>query len=515
MASPAAVQSPTGAAASRVRHNILHLMGGQAMATAAAVVWLYFVPRAIGPGGVGVIAIATSVSGLMSILLNSGVGVLVTRDVARHPDRAGSLTGSGLILRMLGVPPALVFLAVYIHVLHVSGEEATVIWLGGAVALTSAASGVIQAAFQGLEQMRYLAYANALGNALVRLSAIAVVLVGLGVVAIVQANVALTLLVLVLNLWWMRGHFTLSLRPRPAELRYLLTASVSLWVGALIFSAYLWIDTVILSTLAPVEVVGWYNTPTQIFAALLTVPGMIGVAWFPRFARAFTEGAESLRRTARPALEAIVLLSLPMGVGLACIARPLIRALYGPSFGGAGWTLAILAITMIPTFFNMMAYQVLLASDRQMAWIRVVLVATLVNIALNVLLIGWFQSHHGNGALGAATSLLVTEVLESVCAVLLLTWVVNRRFLGRLVRGLLATTVMGGLVVLAGLLEDVGLGIPGHWGLAGHLGLAVQLTVGAVSFGLLALLLRLPGETEMAALRGLGARLRRAAGAAG
>lgn len=488
---PSASTQP-GSASSRVFRNAIHLAGGQAAATGAAVVWLYFVPRAIGPTGVGELAIATAVSFLVGTVIQLGIGTLLTRDIARNPTRAGSLVGSGLLLRLGAILPSVAIIALYIRLVHVDRVESILIWLGAAAMLISAASGVIQAAFAGLEQMQYLAYANALGNGLVRLAAIVVVLVGLGVVEMMEANLVLTATLLVLNVIWMRGHFSVKWQPNPAELRYMVRSSLPFWIGGLVFTTYLWIDTVILSVMAPVHVVGWYNTPIQIFATLLMVASVVGTAWFPRFARAFNDGAESLSSVARPALEMIVLISLPVSAGLASVAVPLISSLYGPSFNGSGPVLIVLAITMVPTFFNMLAYWVLLSSNRQNAWIKVVVVATVLNIALNVTLVSWFQGHVQNGALGSAISLLATEIFETVCAILLMRGVMQPAFAWRLGKGLLATGVMTILVLLAS-----------------RFGLVVQVAVGMLSFAPLALLLRLPSETEMTQLRMIGSRLRR------
>lgn len=492
---PAAGSPPPLSSGSRILSNVLHLAAGQATATAAALVWLYFVPRIIGPTGMGENAIAISVIGLLSTLLNPGVGVLLTRDIARRPERAGSLVGSGILIRLAGLVPAAAFIVLYNKLTNVGPQLALIIWLAGLGALVSAVSGVIQSAFNGLEQMQYLAYASALGNGLVRIAGIAVVLAGLGVLGMMQANAALCGLVLVLNLLWMRKHFVPNLLPNPAELRYVLAGSLTFWAGGLIFRTYLWIDTVILSAMAPISVVGWYNTPTQIFTALLMLPTLIGSAWFPRLARAFNEGTDSLRAAARPPLELMVMLSLPVAAGLAAVAPSLVWTLYGASFHGAVWPLIVLAFTVIPTFFNMLSYQALLASNRQAAWIRLLLVVTPVNIVSNVVLIGWFQAHFHNGAAGAALSLLMTEVIQSVCAICLLPGVINRPFLTRLGRGVLAAAMMAGLVLLTA--HEV----------RGRLGLVIEITVGVVSFGGLALLLRLPGETEMTAARAVWARV--------
>jgi hypothetical protein len=87
-------------------------------------------------------------------------------------------------------------------------------------------------------------------------------------------------------------------------------------------------------------------------------------------------------------------------------------------------------------------------------------------------------------------------VFEAVCALLLMPWLVDARFVRRLARALLATAGVGALVALAG-----------------RLGLAGQLVVAIAAAVLLGALLRIPTEAEAAWLRASASRhLRRLGG---
>jgi O-antigen/teichoic acid export membrane protein len=471
---------------------VVYLAGGQATTTIAALIWLYFVPRAIGPAGMGEVAVATSVTALLGAVVTMGSDTLLVRDIARVHERAGSLVGSAAVVRLAWLVPVVALVALYTHVLHVGTEQAVLLWLATAGMMLASISAALQAAFTGLEQMQYVALASVLGGLLTRCAGIGLVLAGFGVIAMLASSLVISGVVLLMNAVWARRRFTPRWRPDRAEIRYVVSGSLTFWVGGLIFNVYLWIDTVILSAMAPVAVLGWYGVPIQIFSTALMVPVLIGTACFPRLSRRHGDGPDRLRSAARPALETILLLSLPLSAGLATVARPLVTDLYGPRFNGAIGVLVVLAITLVPTYFNTVAYVVLAASDRQSVWFRVVVTATVLNVLLNVVLIGWFQSHLHNGALGAAVSLLATEVYQSGWGLALLPWVVHAAFVRRLARALAATALMAVLV-----------------GLAGGLGLVAQIAVGLVASVALGLLLRIPSDGEMAQLRALGSRLRR------
>ena len=61
-------------------------------------------------------------------------------------------------------------------------------------------------------------------------------------------------------------------------------------------------------------------------------------------------------------------------------------------------------------YLNIMLNQVLVAARRQIAWTWVMAGATVLNPALNAVLIEVTQRRYGNGAIGAAVSLLLTEL---------------------------------------------------------------------------------------------------------
>jgi len=230
--------------------------------------------------------------------------------------------------------------------------------------------------------------------------------------------------------------------------------------------------------------------PTQLFVALLMVAGVLGTAWFPRLAAAHVQGADALRRVARPAVEAAVVLSLPIAAGTALVATPLIALLYGKSFSGAAPVLIILGASVVPTAFNMMAYQILQASGRQVGWFKVVAAATGLNVVANLILIPHFQAQ-GNGAVGAALSLLGTEIFEFAAAMFLLPWLLAPTLLKRAARGAAATALMAAAVFAV---------TP-----AGPL---AEIAAGLAAFGVFALLFRVLTPDELKMLRRLGVRVR-------
>src|SRR5207245_10919389 len=118
----------------------------------------------------------------------------------------------------------------------------------------------------------------------------------------------------------------------------------------------------------------------------------------PRLARAFGQGSRTFAAQARPALEAALVLSLPIAIGGALVSKQAIWVLYGYKFLPAAPVLSVLALCVPATYLNTLANQVLIAANRQVAWTKVMVAAGIANPLLNLVLIQLAQTRWQHGA---------------------------------------------------------------------------------------------------------------------
>src|SRR6266571_1302037 len=119
------------------------------------------------------------------------------------------------------------------------------------------------------------------------------------------------------------------------------------------------------------------------------------------------------------------------------VASRLISLLYGPDFTESVPVMTWLALSVPPMYMNIMVNQILIARRQQMLWTKAMAVACVINPVLNVLLIPYCQRTRGNGAIGAAISLLLTELVLVGIGVVVIRSCFNREFLDRLARATL------------------------------------------------------------------------------
>src|SRR3954469_2092734 len=230
----------------RLGRNLTALLGGQAVTWSMTLLWTLIVPRALGPAGLGLLVTAMSVCGVVSLVLGLGTRTYIMREIVVDPASAPRLIGTGIVLRLISAPLFAIALLLYAHFADYDHTARLVLYLvGGATILTLLAE-PMQAGFQGIERMQYLAYSDVLNKSSLGLIGIAVVLVGFGAVGI-AANMALVAaVVVVLNYYWLRRFFRIDLRTRFGQLVSMAKASLPYWTYGVFGMVYLWIDTIML-----------------------------------------------------------------------------------------------------------------------------------------------------------------------------------------------------------------------------------------------------------------------------
>ena len=483
----------------RLVRNVAVLLSSQIVTWSLTMLWTVFVPRALGPAQLGELTVATSVSTILGAIVSLGIGTLMVREISRDHDRAGRLVGAALVGRLVLLPPSLMAVLLYTRLTHSGPELTVVIWLSAAAMLLGLFGGPFMAALQALERMQYIAYSDVLSKAVVAGASVALVLAGLRLVPLMVLGLAMAVVTVALSCWWGARYFKVVLRVPWGEVWRLAVGSLPYWSTGLLLTFYMWIDSLMLAAMTPIRVVGWYGVPTKLFGSLLFIPVILSTAYLPRLSRAFRSGRGQLIAEGRPALELVLILSLPIATGVALVAPSLIWVLYGRAFLPSVPVLVIMAGCIPPTYLNVMANQVLIAANRQLDWTKVMAGAAVLNPLLNLVLIRYAQAHWHNGALGAALALLATEILMLAAAL----WLMPRMFrwstLGRVGRAVVATALMAAAV----------------WGVERfNRGLVVQVSVGLITFSVLAVALRVLTREELAEGRRIaGGMVRRVRGA--
>jgi len=429
----------------------------------------------------------SAIAGILAVITGNGTGNYLVRQFVRRPDEAPPLLGTAIVSRLTLMVPASGLLVVYLALTRFSPQQTLITWIATGVGFFVLLSEPFESVFQAVERMEFLALGDVADRALQGLLAIGIVLLGFGVLPVAVSALCVAAFVFACKVVWSRKFFRPEMRTNLRQAKILARESLPYWTMSLFLTFYVWIDAAMLSLMAPVQVVGWYGIATRLFGTLQFAGNMLSTLWLPRLILAHEQSGDHFKRVARVPLGQALVVSLPIAAGGAVVAGPLMRTLFGLGFSGSVPAMAILAICLVPLYFNIVAYAVLVASGRQVVWTKVIILASIVNPVLNLAMIHFFQNRHGNGATGAALCLLVTELLISGISLrLAMPGIITRDSVYQALRSLAAAAVMAGCVYMVR-----------------SFGLIVQVATGGVVFLVMAILLRVPSDEDMQTAKAL------------
>lgn len=402
----------------RTGRNVVALAGARGAVALSTLVLTAYLTRTLEPSTYGILGFGTALLGYFTLFTHLGLDTLGTREIARAPDHArllaGRITGIKLVL---GTIAYALFLGV-VFVLPKPPLFRLVLSIQGLTVFAHAIS--VEWVYQGVERMGILAVRN-VATALLHLGIV------LGLVHapedVVWAAAAGVIALFVLNLWLLvslvRDFGRLDLSLDLEAWRSLLPPALPIAGSVFLIAIYYNLDQVILGLLRNETEVGWYTAACRAMTAALLPSLVFGQAFFPALSSVFGD-LPAMRERARAFATAMIPVGLPIGLGMALLARPLLVLFAGEDYAPGGPALSILMLNAALVYFNMVYGQSLLAWNYQKVYMLAVGTGALINIVLNFILIPSY------GPVGAAAATFAAQ-----SGAFLWVWVVHRRVTGQ------------------------------------------------------------------------------------
>ncbi|MDP6348887.1 MAG: flippase [Chloroflexota bacterium] len=366
--------------------------------------------RLLGPEGNGQYAFATNLLVYFAAATNFGLSTLVTREVARRPERVDELFGNALAIRLVLVAVAIPLMIAIAAVFWLAGSLSGVSLGVAAILAVSLVPHAINQSYASLysayEQMGFRG-ATVIGTALITISGglLALLLdggvVALAVVAIVAGSITFYTLARPLRF----GRLLTIRRARRAESLAMLGTSLPLMLNELLASIFFQIDILVIQPLQGTALVGKYNSAYKFVAALSVVAPAVILPLFPALARAAT-GQGSLAPWIGRAWRPMILLAAPVVTIFVVFGHDIIGTFWGDAFlPEAGDVLVVLMWVLPFAYLNGLLQYVLISSDRLRSITVAFTLASTFNIALNLVLIPCV------GVIGAAYATVTSELV--------------------------------------------------------------------------------------------------------
>jgi O-antigen/teichoic acid export membrane protein len=391
-----------------VARNSALMFAAQLVARVSGLVVFACVARFLSVDEVGLFGYAMTMVGFLTIAVDFGFDLVVTREAARG---SGS-EGAGLALRLKTIHFLVAFPVLLVAAALQTGAGAglAAVAILGAAVWHESGNRTVAAFYLAQGRAEFGMVAESLMS-LLRLLLVPAVLVAGGRLVGVTATyyVASAVTVLLLSVWAWRNGFRPSFASPPGEARRVFGEAAAFAAYGLLYSLSFRLDIVLLKGLRSDNEVGLYFAAFRVTEAMLVLPAVLTGALYPVLSR--LDGAGDRASFSRACAEATRWLAVA-GIGAALAvggAAPLvIRLIAGPGYEGAVEYLRWLLPSFVLICIQCVGLIALNAAGRQRSSAGVMLIAAVVKVGLNLALIPAY------GALGACFGSVVTSAIITV-----------------------------------------------------------------------------------------------------
>ncbi|MCU1381889.1 MAG: hypothetical protein JWL71_586 [Acidobacteria bacterium] len=367
--------------------------------------------RGLGAERFGRWILCTAWASTLTVVVDLGFGVLLTRDAARQDAEPGRLLAGALVLRLaLAVPLAALL---YAGATSLSADAETVAGLRVAAALGTA--GAVYGCFGALfrSQPRWLPTVLAIESAWLAIQMVAATLMVRGGAARDGRIVSLITLAILVQLAqiataavaWRRvfGERGAVRLPAPDAIVVLLRRALPFALSGLVANVQTRIGPLMLGYFSTQAELGLFAAASRFGTVARLAPQAVFAGALPVLTHEHGRDRAAADRVFRTFDRMLLAGATAAAVGCALFAGPVLRLVYGPSFTRAAPALFWVSVGLIPLLSNSGRKVFLYASGGETRVLQWSAVALVVQLALGAVLIPAF------GSVGAAVSVAIGE----------------------------------------------------------------------------------------------------------
>lgn len=450
----------------------------------------------ISPAELGEYQLAITVWAIGTVFIVAGLDTKVALEASLSHEHGLQLVPATYTARLLAFAAVSMAVIVAIVVLGYTSDERLYIAIVGVATLATVIGQVANSILVGREDFVVASRIGvAVRFAVAIATVVAVALFDRGVPTILLLTAAGSIASTAFVLRHARRFGVSTRLSGPREGLAMLRLGAPFLFGAVALVLYREMDIFVMRALLDSDALGWYAVADRLIGIVMTLPFVLLTVAFPRMARVQDRRPAEADDTFADAFDSSLLIGVPAGLGMACVAQNITDLLLGDAYRPAGAVLSVMGVMLALTFQTTLLGHCAIVMNRQRTFYRLLFGAALLTLPLDLVLVPFAERRYDNGAIGGALSFLVTETLLIVVSLALIAPFVRRR----------ATVVRTAKVLVAG-----GCMVAAIWPIRSHF-ILLPVVVGVVVYVSVTFALRTTRPDERDRVVRLVARINRMA----
>lgn len=463
-----------------IGRNTITLLSASVVQKATAFVYFALIARWAGVEDTGKYFFALSWTLLFSVLTDMGLTPVLIREAAKSPEKSKKLLSQVFTLK---IPLTLAATAIVIGgvwLMRYPPVTRQMVSLAAIVLALDAVSLTFYGFLRGHHMLKYEALGLVVSQAIAFTIGVWTLKTGAPIQYLIFALIGGSAYNASQAIFftWKRLRILPSLVWDTAFVKKMLAAALPFALAGAFVKIYNSVDAVLLSKLIGDEATGLYSVPFKLTFAFQFIPMAFTAALYPAMSRYHAVDRSRLGHVLYKGMRYLALLVFPLVIGGIVLSKDIIFAVYGPEYAPSVLALQILIITLISVFLDFPLGSMLNATGRQMTQTKLMGLAMIVSVAMNLMLIPRYSF------MGAVFASLVSHFTLFVGGLFVVNGFLKwpaRKFLEDVIRVTFASAAMG-IVVLV---------------VKGRMPLPVVILAGAGAYFLTGLLARAFGLAEI------------------
>lgn len=356
------------------------------------------------PDDLGKYFFAISFTTIFAIIIDLGLSNVLTREIAKHQEKAGELLSSVMFIK---IPLAVISLiAVFLTINLLGYPELTkqMVYFSAICMLLDSFSTTFFSCLRGFHNLKYESISSIIFQIIVFVLGLIIIKLNFGLKYQMLALVMASVYNFSYSTYLIRFKKKINLFSDYDYLviKNIIRVSIPFAIFGIYQRLYMYLDSVFLSIFAGDKAVGLYQVSFKIIFALQFLPMAFTASLYPAFSSYWKSNREQLAITFERAMNYLIIISLPISIGTVFLADKILLLLK-PEYFEAKLSLQIIMVALVFVFINFPIGSILNACDRQKTNTNNMGIALILSIILNLILIPKFQ------AVGASITVLITN----------------------------------------------------------------------------------------------------------
>lgn len=420
-----------------IRKNALWLFWGQLVGRLLRTAIIIFSARILLQESWGAFNYVLSIATFLTVLSDIGLNALLTREAVKRPEMRRDYISTALFIKMVMLLALAAGFVAIVELFPASSEVKMLLPLMMLIFMFDSLRDMGAAIARANEEMEKEGFNNIITNFFIA---------GLGFVFLYYSKTSLSLalayalgtgfglvgmiIALRRDMQNIFSHFNKSL------VGHIITSAWPFGLVGLTGAIMLNTDIFLIGAIKSLKDVALYSAPQKIVQLLYIAPVLISTAFFPAFAR-YIKDSIKFKELFETAISVVSTFALPVAVGAAVLAKPIIVFVYGESFQASYLSFTVLAPTIMLFSILVLMGNAIFAHDKPRVYITYSILAIFGNLFLDLIFIPTL------GIEGAALATLLNQLIIGAYAYYQMRKIIDFTVMRRLGKIALASLIMG------------------------------------------------------------------------